>query len=460
MNRQDELLELLKELEVSPEALEGTLARAGRRRAGKRRLLGSFAAVAALFVLFVGLVNFSTPVAYACSKIPILKELAEVVTFSRSLSDALEHEYVQPMNLYKEDGGVTAAVEYLIVDQKQVNVFFRLDSEYYKALSTDPEVLMAGGDAPLSCGYSISEFGVENGELRCLTIDFVEEDVPDSLRIVMDIRDQSNLYAESSAPAAERVSDSLFDVHEEVVEYVAYFEFILEFDPTFTTPAKIYEVNEVISLDGQQYTITEMEVYPTHLRVNIAESEENTAWLKSLFFYVETDWGMKFDTVSNGITATGAADSKSMASFRTDSSYFYDAKHLKIVITGAELLRKDMERVYVNLATGEAERLPEGVSLVSAEKHAKGWMLRMEAERRKENHSHQLFSHEFYGMDGERYEINSWSGTDGDADDEGKIKTFISEFPLNGYQEDEVWLCPNYSHVWTAEVPLEIVVKK
>ncbi len=459
MNRQDELLELLKELEEPVEGLEGTLTRAKRRRIKKRRMMGSFATVAAVLVLFVGLVNFSTPVAYACSKIPIIKELAEAVTFSRSLSDALDNEYVQPMNLHKEDGGVTATVEYLIVDQKQVNVFFRLDSEYYKGLSTDPEVRAADGMSPMPCAYSISEFGVENGELRCLTIDFVDEDVPEALRIVMDIRDTGDPLAVDAPAAPESVTNSMFAEHEEMVEYVAYFEFLIEFDPTFTAQARVFDIGETVIMGGQKITITNMEVYPTHLRVNIAEDEENTAWLKSLFFYVETDWGMKFETIYNGISATGAGDSKSMVSFRADSSYFYEAKHLKIVITGAELLNKDMEKVYVNLRTGEAESLPENVRLVSADKQSEGWIVSMEADYRKENHMHQLFSNVFYGENGEKYEISCWSTTMGDANEEGKITTFVQEFPLKGYQEDEVWLCPHYSHVWSAEEPLEIVVQ-
>ncbi|MBQ8822958.1 MAG: DUF4179 domain-containing protein [Lachnospiraceae bacterium] len=460
MNRQDELQELLKELDAPVEALEGTLQRAKRRRAGRQRVMAGFAGLAAVFVLFVGLVNFSAPVAYACSKIPIIKELAEAVTFSRSLSDAVENEYVQPMNLQKEDGGVTATVEYLIVDQKQVNVFFRLDSDYYESLATDPEVRTADGKRPQSCAYSISEFGVENGELRCLTIDFVEDDVPEALRIVMDIRDTGDLYRQESESAApQKVSDSLFDAQEEVVEYVAYFEFVLEFDPTFTATGKVFDINQTLELDGQQITFTKMEVYPTHLRVNIAESQENTAWLKSLFFYIETDWGMQFDTISNGISATGAEDSKSMVSFRADSSYFYEAKDLRIVVTGAEFLNKDMEKVYVNLKTGETGTLPENVRFVSATKESEGWIVSFEADYRKENHRHQLFLGDFYDESGERYEINCWSTIFGEENENGEITTFVEEFPLNGYSGDEVWLSPNYSHVWTAQEPIEIVVK-
>ena len=135
--------------------------------------------LAACFAAFALLVNFCAPVAYACSRIPVLKELAMAVTFSKSLTEAVENKYVQPMDLKQTDDDITAEVAYLIVDQKQVNIFYRLDSDKYESLEADPEVLNSDGVRPASCCYSSTGFGAENGELRCLSIDFVDDNVPD-----------------------------------------------------------------------------------------------------------------------------------------------------------------------------------------------------------------------------------------------------------------------------------------
>ena len=54
---------------------------------------------------------------------------------------------------------------------------------------------------------------------------------------------------------------------------------------------KVFPVNQTVILDGQAITITDIEVYPSYMRVDIAESGDNTAWLKKLDFYIETDWG-------------------------------------------------------------------------------------------------------------------------------------------------------------------------
>lgn len=55
-------------------------------------------------------------------------------------------------------------------------------------------------------------------------------------------------------------------------EYVAHFDFLLEFDPEYTATGKVFSVNETVVLGGQEITITDMEVYPTHLHVNVTDS--------------------------------------------------------------------------------------------------------------------------------------------------------------------------------------------
>ena len=129
MNRMEEYQALRATAEQPAAGLEDTLTRA-RKRLRRRRamVLRPLTGLAACFAVFVVLVNFCAPVAYACSKVPGLRELAEAVTFSRSLTDAVNNEYVQPIDLKQTKNGITASVEYLIVDQKQVNVFFRNDS--------------------------------------------------------------------------------------------------------------------------------------------------------------------------------------------------------------------------------------------------------------------------------------------------------------------------------------------
>lgn len=433
MNRMEEYRNLMQELDTTIPNLENSLKKAQIRLRRRRYMLRSVSGLTASFAIFVLLVNFWIPAAYACSKVPFLRELTKAVTFSRSLTDAVDHDYVQPLHLWQTDGDVTATVEYLIVDQKQLNIFYRLDSENYTHMSEHPRILDAEGSAPPSCSYYLNSRDVPNGELRSLTVDFVEGNVPDTLRLTLDVMDNGD------------------------PDYIAHFDFLLEFDPDFTAAGKYLELNQTIELDGQSITLTDLEIYPTHLRLNVADHPENTAWLKRLDFYVETDWGMRFDPVENGITATGMVDSPMMTSYRADSSYFYEAKHLNIVITGAEWLRKDMEKIYLNLRTGESDPLPEDVELGSIAPKANGWLLDFKARQREENHTHQIFDSKYYDAEGMEYHIDSWTSGSVETNEQGAW--FHESFPLRNYPYDEVWLCPLFSHEWSAEEPIIIPIQ-
>lgn len=456
MNRNEEYLDLVKELEENTPDLRVSVQKARSRRTRITVLYRSLASIAACFAIFVLLVNFSKPVAYACSQIPVLRELAEAVTFSKSLTDAVENEYVQIMDLSQSKNDITAEIDYLIVDQKQVNVFYRLDSDKYEQLVTDLEILDTNGKSPILCGYSDSGYNGVNGELRCLSIDFAEDNVPGSLIIKLNVYTNQVDFANMTSENSE---DGYFDDVYEEPDYLASFEFLLEFDPKFTASGKAFPLNQTVILEGQEITITDIEVYPSHIRVDVEESADNTAWLIDLDFYIETDLGMKFEPVSSGITATGLGDSPSMVSYRADSTYFYEAEHLKLVITGAKWLRKDMETTYVNLVTGETGELPEGTVFEAAERGDNGWVVTFRADLEEDEPMYQLFRNLFYDADGNEYEINMWSSMYGDEDEEGNITYYLNQFLLKNYPYDEVWLSPQYSHYEIVEDLIVITIQ-
>ena len=149
MNRKEEYWALIRELDTVPDALEGAVdrarVRARRSRTGRRWgiPLGSLAGAAAAFVL---LVNCSTPFAVACKGVPIIRELAEAVSFEPSLKAALEHDYMQPVIQTQTKDGVTASIQYLIVDQNNLNVFYTLRSDGDTQLEAHPELLDPDGE--------------------------------------------------------------------------------------------------------------------------------------------------------------------------------------------------------------------------------------------------------------------------------------------------------------------------
>lgn len=346
MNRTEEYNALLQELEKTPAPLNFTVARAKSktRRQKLRRAFGiPAAALAAVCACFVLLVNVSAPFAAACADLPLLKGLAEAVSFSSSLSAAVANDWVQPIGLAQSADGVEMTIEYVIVDQKQLNIFYTLKGD--PEADYQPYASVSGTDgAELPCATQAGSARA-NGELYQITADFTSaETMPDQLRLECDLRIHLG-YREESEP-------------------VGTFTFDLSFDPKFTAQATVIELNQWLKLDGQRVLLKNVEIYPTHMRINLEDGPDNTAWLRGLALYAEDEHGAQYGS-SNGITSTGSPDTPFTNSFWLDSSFFSESEHLTLYITGAEWLEKDKQWTWVDLNTGETGFLPDGVSLLS-----------------------------------------------------------------------------------------------
>ena len=471
MNRIEEYEALLKELETTPENLESTVEKALKREntfQKKRQILVSSAgSLAACFAAFVLLVNLSVPFARACGSIPLISDLARAVSWSPSLSAAVEHDYVQPMNLSQYQNGITAKVEYLIVDRKQVDVFFSIQSDDYAHLDLDHPTLTVPGEQE---GYvsSFSSYGIENGDLMELRIDFMDRDVPDCLTMTFGVYDDPDRYKTSKPVESSLMDygDELLDENrEEQREILATFTFELHFDPTYTEQGAVIDVGETFLLDGQSVTLTEAEIYPTHLRLNFDYNPANTAWLTELNFYLENERGERFNGIVNGISATGNPDDPSTDSVWLDSPYFSTGEHLTLHVTGASWIDKGQERVKVDLAKGMIEDPPQGVRLEWAEKRNAGWVVSFSAGARWEKTMHyQIWKSCFYDEDGTAHDIDqrgvsdspmilgeisgaeleSYETAEKAAKEEGR---YFETFGLKDYTADCVWLEPCWTRI-------------
>ena len=350
MNRMEEYNALMQELEETPVRLNFTVARAKARtrRQRVRKWVGApLISLSAACCAFVLLVNVSTPFAMACAKVPFFKELAEAVCFNPSLTAAVENEWVQPIGQTDSDNGYSMTVEYVIIDQKQLNIFYSLASE----VETDPkDFYMVYSDLwdeqgeALKCAV-IAGSSFIDGELYQITADFTSQEgtMPDRIHL------ECELYFDEG----ERTQR----------EAVAQFGFDLSFDPKFTQEAKVIAVEKWLELDGQKILLKNVEIYPTHMRINLEDDPDNTAWLRELELYVEDETGTRYEAGSNNITSTGSPDSPFTRSFRVESTFFSESKHLTLCIAGAKWLDKEQQWTWVNTATGETGFLPEGVTL-------------------------------------------------------------------------------------------------
>lgn len=446
MNRMEEYQALLHELEQPVPQLEHTLNRA-KARHRRRAVLKPLAGLATAAAVFVLLVNCCAPVAYACAQVPILRELAELLRFNQSLSAALEHDYGQMIGQEQTENGITARVEYLIVDQKQVNVFYSVTGREGDAFQVMPEIAGIGEELE---GYFLGSYpSTDSGELKCATVNFVDGTVPDQFRLLLEVRERGDWGEDEPTEAPVGAGTEA-----EQGPLLASFAFDLQFDPGDTAQGRLLTLNQPLELDGQSFALDQIEIYPTSIRFHLADDPENTAWLVGLDYYLETTEGERLDAESNGISASGSPDSPMMDTYYAESSYFYDTEELRIVITGAEFLDKGQERITIDLTEQTVEpELPLGAELTDVRRQ--GAQVTLEFSKPVENRA--LFSSCFWTPEGEQTVIAGFTTChyyEGDEHTPGAYETLTIE----DYPYDEIILEPRFSRLWESGEPVELTI--
>jgi len=454
MERMEEYKALLAELsELHPGA--DTLERARRRRR-RGMLLRPLATVAAVFALFVGLVNLSAPVAEACAGVPVLRELAQAVTFNRSLQAAVENDYAQKVNITKKQNGFTVTVEYLMVDRKQVNVFYRVTSKKYDWVETQAEFISPDGEAQGYFVLDLSAGGEPAGELWSCSVTFQEE-VPPQLGMklrIYDLSPERDYYtggAHSPPPPAEDMWEYMeSDERPHEKPLLAELDFQLEFDPYFTAQGRHIPTDAAFTVDGQTVRVSSVDVYPSHMEINVEGAAENTAWLKSLRFSLATEAGERFAAAPGGIVSFGSPDTPETVCYWAESPFFYEAESVTMEITEGEWLQKDTPATRIDLVHATAENLPQGVELLGAERRGDRWVLSL--RRSHPGYYAQTFM-EAHDSAGNAVEIGGWAwAAEGNGVD-------IESLALNDASLTEVYLTPRYTSRWTAEEPISIRIK-
>ena len=453
MNRQQEYQDLMIELENTPAEMtqvsSKTKTRARRRNIKKYTIIPTGTLMTALLMLVLA-VNLSLTVAFAFEQIPVLRQIAAAVNFSPSLSEAIRHEFIQHIGQEQTIDNITMRVEYVIVDQRQLNIFYTLDSLVYSYMVSWPNILCAKTGSFTQAAVTNLGGVITAGTIRQSVVHFFNDQMPSQLIMETQVHIVEGLYMVSAEPV-QAPSDMEFAAP----EIIATFTFALEFDPTFTEQGETIYVNQEFVIDGQLLTLTTVEIYPTHMRANFSADPDNTAWLTSLSFHARNERGRRFDAASGGIVAFGHGDSPMISSHLLNSPFFAESNHLSLFIEEVIWLDKDMERVRIDLAGGTAEILPEGVTLYEARRDGSSWRLSFEVLERAENHNHQVFGGRFYDENGNVHHFNSWSsGSLGDGSE-----VFFVGFTLVNFPYDVVYLTPVYSRVVRLHEPISLTIR-
>ncbi|MCX7884751.1 MAG: DUF4179 domain-containing protein [Caloramator sp.] len=132
------------------------------KRARKRRRLNFIrnlsTAIAAVFAVFILTVNTSSVFAQTMMKIPIIKNIVELVKFDKGLENAVKEGYINAVDKSAEDKGIKVTVDNIIYDNKRLVILYSIETEkpcydvYVRKLKLSDEKRKEIGGCTLSYG--------------------------------------------------------------------------------------------------------------------------------------------------------------------------------------------------------------------------------------------------------------------------------------------------------------------
>ncbi len=436
----------LNKVELSREQKEGTKEKMRAILQGKsvkvtklpnkgKKIGFSSLAVASLFVL---LVNISPSFALACSRIPFLDKLAHAVNFSYSLSRAVEEEFVQYIGESYSNNGITLTVEHLIVDQKEVHIFVDFPKELLLE-GLNPELTFEKEEVSNEIRVQYSHPNPE--DYIQFTLTFQDEIVPDTLDFLVYVGSFSANKPDNISPLSLEYVQSYFEQEIYPKDYYAIFPITLEFDPYFTEQGRVYQVNQTFQVNGQQFSIDELEVFPTHMSMDIHQHSENTKELVKLSFSLINENGELLAGERTGTVLYFPDEHQEIIPCMMESDFFDESEHISFQVEETLWREKEQDPIIVNLKQETAENCPEFFD-ITVSKEDYGYKVLFQEEINPLYPKLNQWAHiEFvkyyaYDEEGERYSF----GGGGFSNDEYKEK-FLS---LKGYTKDIIYFYPTY----------------
>jgi len=433
----DRYIEIYDKVTPDKQLLANTLELKRVSKGYKKRQATRFIAIpagaaASLLIAFTLLVNLSPAFALAVEPIPVLRELAAVVSFSPSLRDAVDYspslsaavdnDYIQIIGQEQTVNGITMRIEYVIVDKQQLHVFYTLQSEQYTDMWLRERTLTGTDGIPLD-GYTTYitrslkgywDGDIEQEDLRQLIFTFSGAEVPGSVFFNCGIAD---LYGSEYVPVtgqANAFSSSASPIP------VSTFSFPLSFDSELIPPTEAIAIEREFSFDGQDFIITNIDISPTTARINIIENEANTAWLKSMTCFLIDENGVRFNQTGYCFDNLGYGI-ESKTTYYLESPFFAESQSLTLVITDALWLDKDAGYTKVDLVNHTATNLPPDVKFIYAGRNGDDYALTFSALNREpafydpffEDMGRQiytLFENEFFDEDNNAYRFSGGGG--------------------------------------------------
>lgn len=284
---------------------------------------------------FLLTVQQSPTFASFATKIPGLSALVELIQDNKGIQDAIENDYYEEIGLIQSKNGKTVTLHGAIIDE--YNVFLNYEFDFTRKVANhnayDIEIFQAG--------KSIMEGASSRG-----TMD--DGDGPVS---------HSKHQFEMQLPKP---------IDRELLDFTVVITFhdgtILDFPFTLKNPiakTKVTKANRVVSVSGQQFTITEIRRTPLRVAIDLEENPNNTMNILSYDgMAIHLNTGNERKPIMNGLSSY-REDGDLATTYLFQSNYFYEADELTITFDQVMAVPKDDNFIEVDFATYEVLYVPD-----------------------------------------------------------------------------------------------------
>lgn len=417
----------------------------GRRRNSGRITIKMTAAVVCVFVLLTACIRVSPAFAELVREIPGLNGAVELIKGDKTLTNAMNHEFIQPVNKSDSKHGYTLTVDGIMADHQRMVVFYTTTGPDVSKDARNPEYKITdgnGGHLEAAIGSNYYSIGKTASEL--------ESDKATSTHDMLDI-----MFVEG-VPVPDVVKFSLKLGGE-------WHEIDITVDHSrFEELSEEIALNKTIEIGGQRFILEKALITPLQATVTIRREPDAKIRANSFIQLALMDekgrrWETKggFGMLDDGTTT-----------LTFQSNYFEKPSELRLVADGLRMSPKGKKFV-INTETGETLETPDDrIHLANVQKTSQGMGLSIEARHLKsfeQGYGYWLLDHKavFHDASGTAYTLLEHDGTQsslrGDADGSGVTYEAYYTIPDKPYKQPltfELYQYPGY-----VEEPVNVVIK-
>ncbi|MFD1738745.1 DUF4179 domain-containing protein [Bacillus salitolerans] len=345
-----------------------------RKRVTSWRLVSLIASI--LLIGSFSMIQVSPIFAGYLSNIPGFEKVIEAIRFDKGLLSAVEHDFLQPINISDEHDGMKVTVDSIIVDEEKLVLFYTLESDRDRehVMLSQIQFKDKEKNQELGVSHSIESISVKANEPASGTIDFYQiEGWPTSVEISLKVDKNS--------------------------ESVYVFPFSIDKEK-FEGLKEEYILNKTVTIENQEITFEKVIIHPTRIAVHLSFNPNND---KEIFNFEDLrivdgkgeSWGS-----ANGIVASYPSEHEWIVYLQ--SNYFSNPDELYLEFSSVRALDKDEIEVVVDTEQEKILKSPADGRILDVQLNDDmlSFTLKVDPFTEGEGYTYNLFKSEFVDATG------------------------------------------------------------